>query len=331
MTHQETYLARLQSLHASKHELAQKMMSLLNISKDAVYRRLRGDTSLSAEELLQLQKHYQLGYGEAANTSLFRFNFAERKIRSPTEYIDQLSERMERVQGLTGVNLLLAHPGIPFFHEMVYPRLLAFKLFIYGGTCWNFPGWQEAPFRPDFVDNKALDRAFEIGAYSYTIPGRELWTMGILNATIDQIEFMHLAGRFADESDAFGLLDDLGEMVDHLEAMARAGRKFVPGADAEEGGLFHPAHNELANNDNSILIQSDQAQLLFAIYLTPNFLQTSNPIVCEMSRTWFDLVDELSSPLGAAGGRHRGWFFNRLRKQLTSARERLHSESSIEF
>lgn len=331
MPHQQQYFERLLALHPSKLDMVSKLTRLLNLSKDAVYRRLRGATALTANELLELQKHYQLSYDSEENASLFQFNYAGGDIKSPGDYIDQLQERLEQIKQLTNLEVLIANPGLPFFHEMVFPRLMAFKLFIYGSTCWNFPGWREMRFRPEIIDQQVLDKAFQVGAFSYSVPGHELWTMGILHATLDQIEFMHMADRFHDDRQAFDLLDDLSDLVEHLEAMAKNGRKFVPGTSPEKGAAFLPAQNELANNDNVILVQSDQANVLFATFITPNFLQTADPKVCKLTRNWFNVIDELSTPLGADAGKQRNWYFNRLRRQLDGAKKRLRTQAGIEF
>ena len=331
MTHQEAYFEQLRQLYPTKLAMVQSLTKRLGLSTDAVYRRLRGATALTANELIDLQQHYQLGFTGAGGSSMFNFSYAERSIKSPGDYIGQLEERMSRLEQLSGVNILLANPGIPFFHEVVSRRLFAFKLYIYGSTCWRFPGWSELRFEPDLIDHQVLDRAYQIGAYSYTMPGRELWTMGILNATLDQIEFMHLTDRFKNDNEALILLGDLQDLVNHLEAMSRAGRKFLPGTSPDDGVEFKPAQNELANNDNVIFFESDQLSMLFATFITPNFLQTTNPTVCQTTKTWFNTIDELSTPLGATAGKHRKWYFGRLRQQLREVRDRIVMQAKIKI
>ena len=148
--------------------------------------------------------------------------------------------------------------------------------------------------------------------------------MGMLTATLDQIEFMHLTGRFARTEEAPELLAELDKIVNHLEAMARAGRKFLPGENPSESDVsFHPAHNELANNDNALLIESPGRSLLFVTYIMPNYLLTEDEEVCAISRDWFKSVEQLSTSLGAGGGKYRDWYFNRLRGQINDARGRM--------
>lgn len=325
MDHQYHFFEQLQMHFASRQAMVTEVASTLGLSKDAIYRRLRGTTVLSTNELVQLAHHYGVRLSNPDDAHYFAFNHAETVIRSPGDYLAQLTDRLTKIQRLSNLFIYLANPGLPFFHEMVYPRLFAFKLFIYGSTCWNFPGWRDRKFSVDLIDRKVLEQARTIGEYSYTIPGRELWTMGMLRATLDQIEYMHITGRFAAEAEAEALLDELESLVQHLESMARHGRKFLPGSSSTDGPEFFPAHNEVANNDNVILIDSDQISSLFVTFITPNFLQTEEPIFCDLTREWFQGIDSMSSSLGAEAGKYRTWYFNRFYAQLRSTRQRLFS------
>ena len=330
MTHQEAYFDQLQQLYPSKLDMVKALTKRLSLSTDAVYRRLRGATALTANELIDLQRHYQLSLG-GSGRSLFNFSYAERPIKTPGDYMGQLEDLMVRVERQREIRLLAANPGLPFFHEMISPRLFAFKLYIYGSTCWNFPGWSDRRFEVNMIDRRVLERGYRIAAYTYSKPGRELWTMGMLNATLDQIEFMHVTDRFKDDQEAFSIIDEVEKLVDHLEAMSRAGFKFLPGQKATRGAAFYPAQNELANNDNIVFFETSQSATLFATFITPNFLQTTNPTVCRLTKDWFDTIDELSTPLGAKAGKQRKWFFGRLRRQLESLRERITAQAGIKI
>ncbi len=188
MDHQYHFFEQLQMRFASRQAMVGEVATTLGLSKDAIYRRLRGTTVLSTNELVQLSHHYGVRLSNPGDAHYFAFNHAETVIRSPGDYLAQLTDRLTKIQRLSNLFIYLANPGLPFFHEMVYPRLFAFKLFIYGSTCWNFPGWRDRKFSVDLIDRKVLEQARAIGEYSYTVPGRELWTMGMLRATLDQIE-----------------------------------------------------------------------------------------------------------------------------------------------
>jgi len=326
MDHQTAFLDRILARYPSKQEMVVSVAETLGLSKDAIYRRLRGTTVLSANELITLSDHYQLS--TASKTSgadvSFRYNLAEREIRHPGDYLDQLTSYVDVILGLPDLRFYLANPGLPIFHEMMSRKLFAFKLYLYGSTCWNFPGWRTMKYRRAMIDERVLDQARHIAKHTHRVPGRELWTMGMLSATLDQIEFVHMTGRFEDPEAGRELLDELHKIIDHLEAMARAGKKFLPGENPAASDVdFHPAHNELANNDNALLIDSSQQSMLFVTYIMPNYLLSEEEAVCAISRDWFRSIEDHSTSLGANGGKYRDWYFNRLRGQVDEAAKRM--------
>ncbi len=321
---QKRYFNHLTNRFASKQEMIEVVAQHLHLSRDAIYRRVRGDSQLTTNELARLAEEFGQTMPDGQQQIPFKYNRLERTIRRPEDYFEQLEIHLTQVRQLLEPSLYIAHPGIPIFYEMLYPRLLSLKLYIYADTCWNFPGWREMPFSDSLIDPRLLARAREIALTSLELPGLDLLSLGMLNTTLDQIEYLQVAGRFSQEGEAGRLLDDLDDMVVHLGNMASAGRKYPPGDEPSESSVpFHPVHNELGNNDNAILIESDTRSTLFVTFITPNFLQTSDEQTCRMTREWFDRIAAVSGSLGPKAGKYRQWFFNRLREQIQTSRRRI--------
>ena len=321
---QTRYFTELTRRFDNKQAMIAWVADELHLSRDAIYRRVRGDSQLTANELAILAGGFDQPMPDGDHAIPFRYNQSERSIRRPEDYIEQLEVHLASVRQLSAPELFIANPGIPIFYEMLYPRLLSLKLFVYGNTCWDFAGWRKLPFSDGLIDPQLLRRAQEIAAVSLQLPGIDLWSMGMLNTTLDQIEYLHVAGRFAEEREAVTLLDELQAMVDHMREMARAGRKFMPGETARStDAKFQPVHNELAHNDNAILVQSAQRSTLFVTFITPNFLQTEDDATCRMIRQWFDRMASVSGSLGPEAGKYRAWYFNRLSDQIAQTRRRV--------
>ncbi|WP_116106706.1 hypothetical protein [Lewinella sp. IMCC34191] len=326
---QRRYFTNLSKRFDSKQAMIEAIAELLHLSRDAIYRRVRGDSQLMANELAELARTFDQPMPDGQYQIPFRYNRSEVDIRSPEDYLNQLEVHLARVEQLQDPYIYIANPGIPIFYEMLYPRLLALKLYVYSITCWNFPGWRELAFSDSLIDSRLLERARDIGVASLHIPGVELWSLGLLSTTLDQIEYLHVAGRYAREGEALRLLDEVGGMVNHLNEMARVGRKYAPGGQPEAmSATFRPVHNELANNDNAILIESAHRSSLFVTFLTPNYLQTEDAQICEMTRQWFDRIAAVSGSLGPDANKYREWFFNRLRTQILDTRRRIEAETN---
>ena len=321
---QQRYFSKLAERFPSNQAMVESLSSRLHLSRDAIYRRLRGASQLTANELAVLAEAFAQPLPDGNYPIPFRYNRSERTIRRPEDYFEQLEVHLAHVRQLETPSLYVANPGIPIFYEMLYPRLHSLKLYVYGNTCWNFAAWQRLPYSHDLIDPNLLARAAEISAVSLQLPGVELWSLGILNTTLDQIEYLHVAGRFTDPGEPIQLLDELEHLVDYLNDMARAGRKFAPGTEPTEASVpFNPVHNELANNDNAILIRSGSGSRLFVTFLTPNFLQTEDAGTCRETQDWFERMAAVSGSLGPGAAKYRQWYFSRLRSQIEATRRRI--------
>ncbi|PPK88614.1 hypothetical protein CLV84_1583 [Neolewinella xylanilytica] len=321
---QSRYFSNLKKRFSSKQAMIEAVAEELHLSRDAIYRRVRGDSQLTANELATLARSFEQPLPDGQQHIPFKYNRSEGTIRRPEDYFAQLATHFEQVRQLTDPRLYIANPGIPIFYEMLYPRLLTLKLYVYGNTCWDFPGWREMAFSNALIDPQLLDLAFEMGLASLDIPGVELWSLGLLNTTLDQIEYLHVAGRFEDPEGALLLLDDTEHMINHLHGMARVGKKYRPGGQPTENSApFRPVHNELANNDNAIIVESKHRSTLFVTFITPNFLQTEDAQTCRVTREWFDRMAAVSGSLGPEANKYREWFFNRLRSQVDQVRRRV--------
>ena len=324
MDFQTRYFSKLAERFPSNQAMVETLADRLHLSRDAIYRRVRGASQLTANELALLATEFAQPLPDGDYHIPFRYNRSERVIRRPEDYIEQLEAHLAVVRQLDAPRLYVANPGIPIFYEMLFPRLHCLKLYVYGNTCWDFAAWKELPYTHKLVDPQLLARAEEIARVSLQLPGVELWSLGLLHTTLDQIEYLQVAGRFHDEREAFELLDDLDALVAYLNAMARTGFKFPPGEKPGEGSVpFQPVHNELANNDNAILIESGNHFRLFVTFITPNFLETQDGATCRMTRDWFDRMAAVSGSLGPDANKYREWYFNRLRSQIEATRRRL--------
>lgn len=57
---QRSFFKELESQFAKRGEMVSALSEALNVGKDGVYRRLRGDTTLSADELIVLAQKYNI-------------------------------------------------------------------------------------------------------------------------------------------------------------------------------------------------------------------------------------------------------------------------------
>ena len=117
---QTRLLEQIAKKYQRKSEAVDILSSLLSIGKDAVYRRLRGDTLLTPDEISLLAKEFYISLDSLVldNTSSVFFNFSAftQKINSPTDYLNGILSLLRQIKLLPEVEILYASSEIPFFY-----------------------------------------------------------------------------------------------------------------------------------------------------------------------------------------------------------------------
>ncbi|MTB51034.1 hypothetical protein [Lewinella sp. W8] len=325
MNFQDSFFHQLRNRFKDKKSLAEAVREALDISIDGAYRRISGRSNLQIDELLTLARAFNVHLpGGSDGEVRFRFNNRNRSIGSPADYIDQLEEQLKLVHSWPDKQLYYATPDLPFLYELMSPNLMAFKLYIFGVTSWGFQEWKNKPFSLRLIDPAVLDKARAISNYAYRVPSKEIWSSGLLNATLSQLEYMAMVSKFSEKELPFTILDEVSSIVDHLEQMAQHGVKFVPGEDPGNSTVpFSIHYNELLYISTTISINSPQASLLFLSFITPNYLVTTDRELGEEVRNWFEELLGEATELGQNTKKLRDWYFNRLRAQIDNTRRRL--------
>lgn len=323
--YQQSFFDNLNHYFPNRTAMVQAISEELSLCRSTANRRISGATQLRVDELLQLAQRFGISLpdGRITGTS-FNYSNNQWKIKSPADYIEQLSNRLQEVDAWPDKMLYYASNDLPIFYELGYPNLLAFKLYVFGITSWGFNHWRSKPFNFQLIDPAVLERGAAISHYAFRVPTRELWSSTILSTTVNQLEYVARTGRFSDPELPFIILDELTSIINHQEAMAKNQRKYAP--------MENPAHskvpynlylNELLSINTTICVNSSAANLLFLSLLTPNFLVSNDPVLGQHVSDWFESVFSEATELGPGASMRRPWFFNRLRARIAGARKRI--------
>ena len=135
---------------SSRSTAVEAISEMFGLGKDAIYRRLRGDTLLTPEEISQLAREFDISLDayifENSNTVFFRYNPFTRQIKDFATYLDGIHEELEKIAKLPNSRILYASAEIPFFHYCLIPEIISFKLYVWGRAFWEF----------DFFTGKAI-------------------------------------------------------------------------------------------------------------------------------------------------------------------------------
>ena len=331
-SYQRVFFERLAQRFANRSELVREVAETLNLGRDAVYRRLRGDTALTADEMMLLAETYRLKVGVAGKREVPTLRYPDDRyaIRNEFDHFLQLHQRWGELKQLPGASFDFASPELPMYYELSTPALRSFKIFMFGITTWNLAKWKGLDFSPHLIDPELHRLVEETIRQHYSVPAREVWSVGVLDVTLRQLNYMAQIGRFERTEDVEQIFAELFLIVDHLEQMVRTGKRFpLGGRPEEDSSKFRVYHNELSNTSNVVLVKSAIRPFLFTTLVTPNYVATSNPELCEEVQRWFDNLVEHGNALHAESGKYAAHYFGYLRTQIRQYKERLRAGQHV--
>lgn len=330
--YQRTFFDNLSKKFSKKADMISAVSDLLHVGRDAVYRRLRGDTVLSADEMIHLARHFDISLDLQKRDEIPRMYYPEGKVTmtSEVDFYRRLLERSEMVLLLDDVKIDYASPELPIFYELYSPTLLAYKTYVYGITAWNFDKWKGKKFDPKLIDPQVYAMADRLLEILYSMPAREMWSIGILDITLREIEHGVSVGYLNDKQLIDTIFEELDEIVNHMEVMARAGKRIpFKGEYQDDQPDFRVYHNEMTNTNNVIIIKSPVQSIVYTTFVNPNFLFSDDARVLHQIQAWFDNLIDSSNVMNADSAKYINIYFNKLHKKIEDTKLRVKVLSSL--
>ena len=324
---QSQLIEQILLLFPKKAEAVEKLSDLLNLGRDAVYRRLRGDTMLTPDEVSLLARSFGISldsliFGDT-DSVFFTFNAFSREINSLEDYLAGLHQNLAQLGSLKNVQLFYASSEMPVFHYFFYPELISFKLFVWGQTVWNLDYLQHQAFRFDLIPPHVIQMGEEILHMYNNLNTTELWSLNIFDNTLNQIAYHAKSGSFARSEDALLLCDCLDRLAGHLCSMAEHGRKFRLNQSPDSGRPFNLYHNEMIYTNNTLLLRAARQRVVFSTFGDPNFLSSTDRRICDFTEDWFRKIISKSTAISNHSEASRNSFFNGLRRRVDHSRKRI--------
>jgi hypothetical protein len=325
---QRAFFDRLEARFQKRSKMVLAVADLLSIGRDAVYRRLRGDTVLSADELMLLARTFDIRLDDRhplqADDPRISYPPGMENITSELQYYQLLEAQCLHMAALPDVSIDYATPELPLYYELFTPTLLAFKTFVYGLTTWNFKKWKNLQFQAELIDPEVFRIAKRLVPVLFDLPGRELWSIGILDITLRQIEHAVETGRLNNLVLKEQMFTEIEAIIVHMEAMTRSGKRFPPEDKAQaDRPDFEVYQNELSNTSNVVIIKSPVQSLVYATFINPNYLISSDERIQHQMETWFDNLVEGANGLNANSSRSNLRFFASLRRNVAATKARI--------
>ncbi len=310
------FIKRLKDLIPSNHSLADVMADLLQVSNDSAYRRIRGDTSLTLDEVAILCKHFNItldtANSEFKGSVTFRYRPLGRKEDAFEDYFESVLTDLKQIKAFPKKEIIYSAEDIPVFHYYQFPELTAFKIFYWTKSVLNLPNFEGKKFSPEKISQHLIRLAREVFDTYVTIPSTEIWNGETISGMLKSIEFYWESGLFADKDIALKVIAQLSEMLRYVQRQAEHSSKFIPGEgklNAEFENNFQLYNSEVMIGNNCILVLAENFRANYLSYHTFNSMVTTNPEYCQETEDWLKNLIRKSVLMSGVAEKQRYRFF----------------------
>ncbi len=324
---QQELLDRILASYTKKVDAVEVLCKLLSVSKDAVYRRLRGDTLLTPNEIGVLAKHFGISLDNLILSGSSSVHFSMSAFTTPIEstedYLLELHKDLHRLDNIPDVKVYYTSQELPIFYYFLFPELTIFKLYVWGRTAWDFDYLKQQAFALHLIPPHSVKLSQEIINMFMRLDTIELWSANIIDNTLNQIEHHYYHGAITETEQAIMLCDKCEELANHLSVMAEHGCKFKPGMQTDRGPSFLLLHNDSLLTNNTIFVDSPTHQWVFSAFGDPSYLVTSDPRICKFTSNWFHKIINKSVPMSNHAESFRTRFFHQVKKKIDLTKKRI--------
>jgi hypothetical protein len=132
---QEFLFQRIKELLPPHASLVDTVASILHVSSDSAYRRIRGETPLVLDEARELCAHFKLSLDQILNVQGGATMFQNVRINTKNykyeKYLTDLITQVEYAGSFIHKEIIYLTKDMPLFHNFYYKPLIAFRYYFW--------------------------------------------------------------------------------------------------------------------------------------------------------------------------------------------------------
>lgn len=332
---QSQFMQCIKSALPSNLSLVDELADLLHISNDSAYRRIRGETALSIEEITAICKQYRLSFDSFINNNAnqfvsFSYHPLNHQHHSFLAYLQNIKSDLESILKFPAdqQQIIFAAEDIPVFHHFAYPTLTAFKIFYWNKSILSASGFEDKKFDVMHVDTTLIELAKAIYKLYAQIPAVEIWSDDTVNSTIKQLEFYWDSGAFKSKQDALQICDEVSKMLTHICKQAELNTK-LDFTHKSAGNQINYAlyHSDVMIGNNCVLAKMGDTKETYISYHTFNSMSTRNTTYCNETELWLKNLIRKSNLISGVAEKLRYRYFKIIDETLKKLIAKIEKDS----
>ena len=272
--------------------VAELFAETIEVGIDSMYRRMRGESTLSLDEACAISKltNTPLDSANPTPSEHVLFNCGPH-VQNAMDYAGifvRMNHLMDQV--LKGTNPMMYYVAldVPLFYAFPFRAFAKMKSLYWGRVILNLPEMQHLRYGDLPESNEQVELAQNVFKAYYMTPSVEIWTKTGMYNSLKQVEYAWDTGMFTSKQEAMNVLADMEDITDLFKRQVVAGRKINPITGESTGAPFHAYYNDLVVSNNSVYIETDQMKWSVLGFNTFNMMATQSEHYNTMAKPWVE-------------------------------------------
>jgi hypothetical protein len=321
---QDIFIQKLKESLPPSIGIAEEISELLGVSIDSAYRRIRGETDLSINEIQKITNKYKISldniFSSLGDTVTFTYTKLTDSETNFEKYLGRIHAHLKSINDFPDKKIFYVAEELPLFYSFFDTKLTEFKLFYWQRSVLNIPQYQSAKFEFGMINPNLVQMAHNCYKEYKKIPSVEIWTEETIFTVTKQLEFYLESGVLA-KADALFLVGKLREMTESVKECAGDSRKEK--SDAAE--TYQLYSSEVVLGTNCIYVKSGGTNHAYISFNTMNSLTTNNAEFCDETEHWLKNIIKKSTLISGVAEKQRFQFFNKVSKHIDACEARVNS------
>jgi hypothetical protein len=332
---QEKLIALIKEKTKQEDNIGNVLADTLSISIDAAYRRSRGATLLTIDEVSKLCHEFNVSFDQLNNSKLetvtFAYNSTKNYDYSLEGYLGGLLEAFKKLEETTSPEIILTANNLSIFQLLNFPHLVRFRLYFWAKTHLQVPEYQNVLFEHEKITDTAYNIGWEILQRYNRIPTTECYDLNFLKGLLRHIHYYASAHYFKNTDYALRLIDEVKMMADHIKEQCSLGQKFVYRKETppDNGNDYQVYVNDTVNAENTFYYHSPEAEGIYLAHNYMNHLHTNDPQYTAETKSILQKQLANSSLISKVNHKQRNTFFHKIDATIDQFRKKVEAEFLI--
>ncbi len=309
--------------------LAVELSELLGVNVDAAYRRMRGDTALTYDEIQKICLKFNISFDSVINYEgrlvPFQFNGMFKDKFSIINYLSGIEQEMGMLSkvGAGEARIVMTAMDLPYFRQFGFKSLSRFKLFFWQRSVLNLPDFATKKYDANESLGEYEDITDRIYKNYHGVASTEIWAPETLDSTIKQVQYYLESGLFVDKKSALQICDDIEALLNKLEQEAQLARKLIQTKEGTISSPFEMYQSDIFLSNNCIQAFKDGKTYTYVSFNSFNSLMSFSPHFSDECNRWIEQIRLKSILLSEVSEKLRYQFFKSLREKVSELREQI--------